>query len=282
MELKKTNNIITIKINKKEIDTIDFASCAEPKQTLEAYYNMAAVKPKVLLNGGLFTLSTGTSVMDFIDEGIIKSSESWIQYGFGIDHTGNMIYAKDCDKPWKDFLSAYPPLMVNGQRQEIIMAQEIAAKNRRSILGYDNNYIYIIVIDYPGATLTEAATIVSNTGCLYAINLDGGASTRLIYDGQTYAAAAYNRPVDNVVAIYTKEVQNSIIYRVQLGAFGTEQNAINFCNKIKLLNGVYKNAYVRFVSPYYKVQVGAFTNKSYANLMVQDLKEKGYNAFIAV
>ena len=112
---------------------------------------------------------------------------------------------KDSDRLWRDFITAYPPLVVDGKVQAIMMATEISGKARRTIIGYDDDNVYTISINNPGANLTEAALIAQNAGCKYAINLDGGGSTRLLYEGQVYAAASYNRPVDNVVAIYFKK-----------------------------------------------------------------------------
>ena len=284
MGLQVQSNVIITKTKKTDIAKIDFATCGEPTQTLDAYYNKQITKPDILINGGLFAFATGKSVMDFIDEGKIQSAEDWIQYGIGIDNSGILSYGRDNEKVWRDFISAYPPLVVNGQKPPITMAQEISARNRRTILGYDANYIYTITIDSPGVTLNEAADIVLKTGCTYAINLDGGGSTRLLYQGKVYAAASYNRPVDNVVAIYFKKEEQTTttqtIYRVQLGAFSAKANAQAYCAKVQAIGANYKNAFVKYISPYYKVQVGAFSVRQNAENMLQDLKSKGYSAFI--
>lgn len=284
MELIQHDNIYITKTKKTEIEKIDFAACAQPTQTLENYYNNLTVKPEILINGGLFAFSTGKSVMDFIDEGKIQSAEDWIQYGFGIDTLGNMRYAKDTDMLWRDFISAYPPLVVNSEIQKVSIASEISARNRRTVLGYNEDYIFTISIDSPGATFPEAALIAINAGCKYAINLDGGGSTRLLYKGKTYAAASYNRPVDNIVAIYLKQQESApttdILYRVQVGAFSTKANAEAYCAKIQQLGTNYKSAFVKYITPYYKVQVGAFSIKQNAENMIKDLKSKGYNAFL--
>lgn len=278
MQLIKENNYIFItKIKKTDIEKIDFSLCPQPKATLEKYYELQAKKPDILINGGFFVMSSGNTIFDYIDENI-KISSSNLEYGFGIDENNVLSYGTDNEKKWKDFISAYPPLVVNGKKQQISIATEIAYKARRTILGYDNTYIYTISIDSPGATLTQAADIALQAGCLFAINLDGGGSTRLLYQGQPYAAAAYNRPVDNVVAIYEKK--SNVLYRVQLGAFSSKINADNYCKQIQKIDEKYKNAFVSYIKPYYKVQVGAFSIKQNAENMVNDLKTKGYNAFI--
>lgn len=285
MELiKQASNIFITKIKKSEIEKIDFALCPQPTQTLEKYYNAQSKKPAILINGGFFALSNGNTVFDYIDEKKVISSSD-LEYGFGIDDKGNLVYGKDTDKNWKDFISAYPPLVVNGQKQKITFADEINYNARRTILGYNDTYIYTISVDSPGATLEKSADIAIQAGCKYAINLDGGGSTRLLYEGKAYAAASYNRPVDNIVAFYTKPAETitpieQILYRVQLGAFSSKVNADNYCKKIKTLGTNYTGAFVKYIEPYYKVQVGAFAIKTNAENMVKDLKAKGYNAFI--
>lgn len=289
MGLTIKSNVIVTKTKKSDIQKIDFAVCAEPTQTLENYYAKQAIKPDILTNGGFFSMSNGATIFDFVDEGRVVSTEDWIEYGFGIDSNNNLLYGKDSAQIWRDFISAYPPLVVNGEKQTITMATEISGKARRTILGYDDEYIYTISIDSPGVTLAESAIIAQQEGCKYAINLDGGGSTRLLYQGKVYAAGSYNRPVDSVVAIYFKqqeEVQppqqptETILYRVQVGAFSSKPNAENYCKTIQSLGSNYKNAFVKFIAPYYKVQVGAFSVKQNAENMMNDLKSKGYNAFI--
>lgn len=279
MGLTIQSNVIITRTKKSNIVKIDFATCGEPTQTLDKYYANLYTKPEVLINGGLFSFSNGKSVMDFIDEGRIQSSEDWIEYGMGVDVYGKLIYGKDNERVWKDFISAYPPLVVNGQKQPITIAKEISGRTRRTILGYDDDNIYTISIDSPGATLDKAAAIALEAGCKYAINLDGGGSTRLLYKGVPFATASYNRPVDNVVAIYVKK-EPLVLYRVQVGAFSKRDGATAFCSQIKKLGANYENAFITFIDPYYKVQVGAFGVKENAENMLKDLKSKGYNGFI--
>lgn len=225
-------------------------------------------------------MATGKTIMDYIDNGIQKSNDrTWNSYGIGINLNGELKFGQEIDG-WKDFLTAYPPLIINGIYNTMNIGNELNYKTRRSIIGYNDKNVYLIVIDNPGANLKEAGQIALDVGCQYAVNLDGGGSTRLLYKDKVIAAAAYNRPVDNVIAIYLKK--EKILYRVQLGAFSSETNATAYCKQIQQLGGTYASAYVRYIKPYYKVQVGAFSIKENAEKMVKDLKTKGYNAFITV
>ena len=274
MNLEQRNNITIARIKKSEIKELDFAQCKEPRQTLEQFYK--AHQPDILINGGFFVMTTGQPVMDYIDDGVVKADQENLSYGIGIKRTGGLTVGKDSDGNWKDFITAYPPLLLNGKYQTYGIGSELDYKARRTILGYNDSEVIFIAIDSPGANFSTAAKIAKDAGCINAVNLDGGGSTRLLYQGKAYAKADYNRPVDNVIAVYAKPT----IYRVQVGAFGSKTNATFYCDLIKSLGEPYTSAYVRFIAPYYKVQVGAFSVKENAENMKNDLRAKGYQAFV--
>ena len=278
MTVTENNNITIVEIPLKEIEKIDFASCDEPYQTLENFKKTHTPQPDVLLNGGFYNLDAkGDPVMDFIDEGVQKANDlTWDSYGFGITKKNELTFGRESDRDWKDFLTACPPLVINGKFDTMGIGQSFRA--RRSIIGYNNESFFLITIDSPGAGYTQSAQVAINVGCKYAIMLDGGGSTRMICGDKVYAAASVNRPVDNVIAVYLKK--EKIIYRVQLGAFLLKKNADAFCNEIRSLDTQYATAYVRKVGLYYKVQVGAFSVKENAEKMMKDLQNRGYNAFI--
>lgn len=62
--------------------------------------------------------------------------------------------------------------------------------------------------------------------------------------------------------------------------FHIKKNAENFLKQIHELGGYYTNAYIRKIGRYYKVQMGAFSVKANAIRMLNDLKSKGFDAFI--
>ena len=111
----------------------------------------------------------------------------------------------------------------------------------------------------------------------YALNLDGGGSTKILENGKSITSTLYNRAVDNVIAFYLKP---KVIYRVQAGAFSFKKNAENLLKQIHALGGDYTNAYIRKIGLYYKVQMGAFSVKANATRMLNDLKSKSFDAFI--
>lgn len=68
-----------------------------------------------------------------------------------------------------------------------------------------------------------------------------------------------------------------ILYRVQVGAFKNKKYADNMYNKLKA-DGY--DAYMVIADGFYKVQTGAFRNKQYANNLADKLKKAGYDVYI--
>lgn len=268
--------ITIVEIPKDEIAKIDMSLCAQPRQTLANYYKACTTKPDILCNGGLFNMSDGTTCFNYADNGVIISSDANTREGFGIIN-GILKYGVIGDEPFEDFVSGYPVLIKNKQPVTSSLASEINYRARRTILAYDADTIYIIAIESPGMNFTEVKNFLKTLNVDYAINLDGGGSTKILQNGKSITSSLYNRAVDNVVAVYLKP---QVIYRVQLGAFSSRSNADRYLQTIKALGGSYTSAYVRKVGSVYKVQVGAFSVKANATRMVNDLKSKGFNAFI--
>lgn len=271
------------KISKEEVSKIDFALCNQPTETIDNYYKRQQTKPDIICNGGFFAMSTGNTVFHYVDENHVISTDKDLLDGIGIKDNNELVISK-YNSLFRDFISGYPVLMREGQEVVTNIGKEIDYNARRTILGYNNTHIFLIVIDSYGYNFTKCKQLLRELGVTNAVNLDGGGSTRLLLKGRLVTSdAIYNRPVDNVVCFYLKEEQK-VIYRVQTGAFGSKENAEIYRNKIRWLQddigAGYKNAYIRYIGWLYKVQVGAFGNKSNAEKVIKDLKSKGFSAFI--
>lgn len=288
MEHLKQNNINVFKIKISEIEKIDIAHCAEPKETLISYYNRQTNKPTLLSNGGFFAMSTGVPVFNLIDEGTVKSDNPMYRWGIGIpsDHKSIKYGCIDYNSNWTDFISGYPVLLDNGNKCDFNYAKNINYKANRTFIGYNDEYVFLGAIEGSGMTFQEMQDYLLKLGIKYAINLDGGGSTKILYKGDCVTNEFVNRPVDNVLAIYLKEEDNAVktIYRVQTGAFKNEKSAITYRNKIRAIPDTiqagYANAYVRFIDGIWKTQVGAYSVKANAERVVADLKNKGFESFI--
>lgn len=270
------------KIKKSEIDKIDFALCNEPKETLESYYNRQKVKPDILCNGGFYDTSNGGTIFTYVDEKKVLAYQSDLIEGIGVKGNGELVLGK-YDTSYRDFVSGYPVLIKDGRAVSSKVGSEIDYLARRTVLGYDDTYIYLIAVELPGYRFSKVKEMLLSLGVKNAINLDGGGSTRILKNGERVTDVIYSRAIDNVVAIYLKE-EKPLIYRVQTGAFSKKENADRYLKEIKSLKDTigagYANAYVRLIDSLYKVQVGAFSKKANAEKVMNDLKSRGYNAFI--
>jgi len=283
------DNSHLIIIDKDEIEKIDFAKCKEPRETLKNFYDRQTIKPDIITNAGFFNMSTGDTVFNYMDDKEIKSNYSLHRWGMGLLPDNTLKYGCLDYEDWTDFISGFPNLIDNREKVDISYANEINYKARRTILGYNSENVYILLVENPGKTLNECQDIMLDAGCDYAINLDGGGSTKCLdANGDSITRDLTNRPVDNVLCIYLKKEElkqeQKVLYRVQLGAYGREAGAKEYLKVIRKLKsniGInYGKAYIRRVNDLYKVQVGAFSKKQNAINVRAELESLGFHSFI--
>ena len=65
----KYNYVTIAEIPLADIEKLDIAMCAQPKESLEKFYKRQERKPELLTNAGFFATSTGASVFTIVDEG---------------------------------------------------------------------------------------------------------------------------------------------------------------------------------------------------------------------
>ncbi|MBI2949368.1 MAG: phosphodiester glycosidase family protein [Verrucomicrobia bacterium] len=112
-------------------------------------------------------------------------------------------------------ISGGPLLVQDGKRQRIQPADSdsyevtsMTERHPRSAIGWSENYFFLVQVDgrqrnlSVGMTLNELAAFLVEIGCQGAINLDGGGSATLWYDGRVR-----NRPCDG----YERAVANSVV-----------------------------------------------------------------------
>lgn len=208
------NYVTVAEILNDEIERLNFDICKQPRETLENYYKRQAIKPKILINGGLFNMSNGNTVGTLIIDGKTYSSESALRTGFGIASSDDtrLVFGTVYGQKWRDFVNGYPVLIENGKVCPITYATEINYKAQRTVLGFNDKTIYIVCVSSPGMYFAQLQTLCLNLGMKYAINLDGGGSTRMLVNGVRKTTTIANRPVDNVFAVYTKAVEETVDY----------------------------------------------------------------------
>ena len=207
------NYVSIVEIDKHEVSKYDFAACREPRETLGSYYNRQATKPDVIINAGFFALANGTPVFNTVDEGVIRSFNNEYREGIGITTDGEIKFGLLNDgTDWRDFLSGYPVLIKgNGPINSFSVGSEINYNACRSILGINNDTVYLIHIGKPGMRFSVMSNILYHMGVTYAINLDGGGSARMLVNGSVFGYPTENRSVDNVFCVYLKKVVGNTV-----------------------------------------------------------------------
>lgn len=281
--------ITVAEIPRNEIKRIDIDLCKQPTETIDKYYVRQEEKPAIITNAGFFDMGNGKTIFTLINEGKTVHREDWLTAGFGVCNESDIEYASTYDKPWRDFVSGFPNLIGWGKKLDTSVANALNYNARRTVWGFNDTTMFVVCIDSPGMAFNAMQNLCLSLGMKFAINLDGGGSTRMLYNGKCQTANVYNRPVDSVLAIYLKPQTDGAtapktIYRVQVGAYKYPENANRMRDTIRALNDPnnigYKSAYSRLVGELWKVQIGAYSIKTNAERVLKDLKSKGISAFI--
>lgn len=240
IKLPNYSYVTIYKIKKSEISKIDFVLCNQPVETLESFYKRQTTKPNILFNGGLFSLSNGNTYFTYRDENKTISYMDKYTEGFGITDKGILQYGnygKD-GVNYKDFICGYPVLIRNSKVYNSNIGKELDYNTRRTVLAYDDNYIYVLIVELPGLNFSKLKTILLDLKVKEAINLDGGGSTRLLYNGNRESSNTSSRAIDNVVVIYFNNTTssnnyNSLVvikpYLLQKGSKGNAVKCLQRC-----------------------------------------------------
>lgn len=306
-------NVNVIEFPGSELKKISVDMCTQPKLSPSNMYKTYATdnKPNILVNCSFFATSTGESIFNLVSNGVVYSENNDLAYknGYGVTKAGAFDSGSYIKDYWEDFTTAYPVLILNSKALPIVTAEEINYKAHRNILGWtkDKETIFNIGIEGSGMTFEEVQSFIFSLypTVEYAANNDGGGSLVQLFDGNKISDIGWERPVDNVLSIWVRsdaeraqaekeqaekeaaEAQKpkKVGYRVQLGAFSKQTNAVNYCNEIKKLKSNvidYSKAFVTYDKDrkLYRVQVGFFSKKENAQKVVDDLKTLWYDSFI--
>lgn len=207
----------TVKINSytqldivphSSIEAVAFEKCADPKETLGSYYSSKEKKPQIMINGGLFNMSTGHNVMSFVCDGKEQNYQNGFT-GMGVlsSDPAKLVYGTDKARKWKYFMTAYPMLVINGKANTVYgNASNLNYLTLRSAVGVrEDGTLLILTVDKPGMKFAEMAKIFVEYDAQYAMNLDGGGSVRKMHENKVMNTPIENRPVDNVLCVYLKE-----------------------------------------------------------------------------
>lgn len=167
---------------------------------------LATHKPSYLMNAGFFA-NVAKPVFNLITGCWRASSDALYKWGIGQEHNGKITYGSVDLIDYRNFVSGYPVLLDSGTVPSMSYADEIKGLNPRTAIGYDDKYFYMVTIDgrspgRPGMTLNALAAYMKYIGCNFAINLDGGGSSRFYEDADLVNLPCENRPVNSVLAIW--------------------------------------------------------------------------------
>lgn len=190
------------------IQEVRFCKLAEPTEMLEHYYNRAENKPNIMVNGGLFDMKTGHNVMSFVSMYTEQNYKNgFVGMGTTCYKAQTLQYGKDNEKEWRDFMTAYPMLIIDGKaNKEYGNAKTLNYKTARTAIGVTKTgNVLVLTVDKPGMTFEQMTAIFLQYHAVYAMNLDGGGSVRKLHNGKVVNNPSENRKVDSAFCVYLKK-----------------------------------------------------------------------------
>lgn len=184
------------------------------RKTLPSIMKSLKWKPKVLLNGGLFNM---TSAGEDLNKMIVTYKKAGSIYfskkGMKMSH-GDVLSFGEPDSSTKSFLGGSPYIVENSKfttdYYETLKSSYTDRRHPRSGVGIDDEYIYVVLVrgraswlGYYGVTLKEYANIFIKLGCKYAQNNDGGGSVGAIDSKLRWIFKSY-RAIGNAIAFYRR------------------------------------------------------------------------------
>lgn len=190
------------------IQEVRFCKLAEPTEMLEHYYNRAENKPNIMVNGGLFDMKTGHNVMSFVSMYTEQNYKNgFVGMGTTCYKAQTLQYGKDNSREWRDFMTAYPMLVIDGKaNKEYGNAKTLNYRTARTAVGItETGNILVLTVDKPGMTFEQMTAIFLQYHAVYAMNLDGGGSVRKLHNGVVVNNPSENRKVDSAFCVYLKK-----------------------------------------------------------------------------
>lgn len=214
--IRLSKYITVVKMPLQSISKIELVMAKQPLETMSSIFKRINPHPDFMLNGGLFNMSNGATLSTTVDNGV-KMAEGYFS-NFGLWVNNNYSFGYDYYRPQtdlRDFIGGSPSLIINNIvniDKKGIDSSFLNNRHPRSAIGMSNENFYIVAVDgrriwAKGMTCIELANFMKDKlGCRYAINLDGGGSTRL---GQNVGgnltalnSPLENRAVDNFLCFY--------------------------------------------------------------------------------
>ena len=221
------------------IQEVRFCKLAEPTEMLEHYYNRAENKPNIMVNGGLFDMKTGHNVMSFVSMYTEQNYKNgFVGMGTTCYKAQTLQYGKDNEKEWRDFMTAYPMLVIDGKaNKEYGNAKTLNYRTARTAIGVtETGNVLVLTVDKPGMTFEQMTAIFLQYHAIYAMNLDGGGSVRKLHNGKVVNNPSENRKVDSAFCVYLKKDPLGM-YEDKDKIADWARDAVEFVTKNKIMQG---------------------------------------------
>ena len=221
------------------IQEVRFCKLAEPTEMLEHYYNRAENKPNIMVNGGLFDMKTGHNVMSFVSMYTEQNYKNgFVGMGTTCYKAQTLQYGKDNSREWRDFMTAYPMLVIDGKaNKEYGNAKTLNYRTARTAIGVtETGNILVLTVDKPGMTFEQMTAIFLQYHAVYAMNLDGGGSVRKLHNGKVVNNPSENRKVDSAFCVYLKK-DPLAMYEDKDNVDDWARNAVEIVTKYGVMQG---------------------------------------------
>ena len=227
-----------LKIKLNEIDRIQLVG-GTVRRTAAQVFKMLPEKPDYLINAGMYDMRSGLTVCDTIVDGVLLNGGNYTDKGFAWDD--NNLEPEDTAtakvRGYRYFLGGSPSLLWNGRLNIDGKGFDKyflnSAKSVRIGMGITDKEL---VVCFPAAakTLGTFAGMMAAAGCKYAINLDGGGSTRVMQNVggklRQLSSNRENRANSTWLAIYLKKRGENPVNKKKVcidpGHGGTDSGAV--------------------------------------------------------
>ena len=233
-----------------------------PKRNLTAAQVRVLTGCDLVINGGLYNMSTGAPVCHLRIDGTTYSSEDWSRPGLGWDSGSTaveMLEARDMETV-DNFLDCVD-LVWKGEARPLLDPGELGGSRGRTVWGTmpDGSLMAWVAADNDWSnrrTVAETQKVTLAMGVKDAMMNDTGSSSQL-------SAAGREVPSSN-----GRCTRNYICFWGDVELFDSPEDFVNgMCAPSEK-------------APLYKVQVGAFTKKPYADDLARELQQQGYQTYI--
>ncbi len=228
-----------MKIKLNEIDRIRLIGGTVRKNAAAVFAELKE-KPDYLINAGMYDMTSGLTVCDTIVEGALLNGGNYTNKGFAWNDKKSTLVPMTTDMArdngYAYFLGGSPSLIWDGKLNTdgkgFTKNFLKTAKSLRIGLGISDKEL---IICFPAAikTIGAFAGIMAAAGCRYAINLDGGGSTRVMQNVggklKKLNSNSENRANSTWLAIYLKKGGNTVSKKkvcIDPGHGGTDPGAV--------------------------------------------------------